>query len=82
MVNDEFESKGDGEVNPVVVPEKVSDCVSVYAFEKVHQDPEVDADSAGNVIVFDGPVVNRKMVPPRLEEAVKSTVVPATFEVT
>ena len=48
-----------GDVNPVVVPARVSVCAALYALEKVHQDPEVDADNAGNVNVLDGPAVNR-----------------------
>jgi hypothetical protein len=50
--------------------------------EKLHQVPEVDADNAGNVIVLDGPAVKRNVVAPKLEEAVRSTVVPDTLDVT
>jgi hypothetical protein len=57
-------------------------CGDPYALENSHQVPAVDVVNAGNVIVLDGPAVNRKVVPPKLEEAVKSTEVPVTFEVT
>ena len=50
--------------------------------EKLHQVPDVDADRAGKVIVFAGPAVKRNVVAPKLEDAVKSTVVPDTFDVT
>jgi hypothetical protein len=50
--------------------------------EKDHQVPDVDDDRDGNVIVLDGPAVNRKVVAPKLDDAVRSTVVPDTLEVT
>jgi hypothetical protein len=70
-----------GELNPVVVPARVSVCVEPNAFEKLHQDPEVADESAGNVIVLDGPAVKRKVVPTTFDDAVRSTVVPDTLEV-
>ena len=66
----------------MVVPPKFSVCVAVYALEKLHQDPDVDPDKEGNVIVFAGPAVRRKVVAPKLDDAVRSTVVPDTLEVT
>jgi hypothetical protein len=64
------------------VPEKVSVCVAVYALEKDHHDPDVLDASEGKVIVFEGPAVRRNVVPTAFEDAVKSTVVPDTLEVT
>ena len=70
-----------GDVNPVVVPARVSVCVALYALEKVHQDAEVADDNAGNVKVLDGPAVKRYVVPTRFDDAVKFTDVPDTLEV-
>ena len=50
--------------------------------ENSHHVPEVDADNAGNVIVLEGPAVSRNVVAPKLDDAVRSTVVPDTLDVT
>ena len=70
-----------GDVSPVVVPARVSVCAALYALEKVHHDPEVADDNAGNVKVLDGPAVKRYVVPTRFDDAVKFTDVPDTLEV-
>ena len=76
-----FERRDIGDVNPVVVPANVSVCVAVYAFEKLHHEPDVAVDRDGNVIVLDGPAVKRKVVDTTLDDAVKSTLVPDTLDV-